>query len=367
MKRLARHRTTVLVVAAALVDGGAHRLAGPPRPDLCRCARPPEPRRQGRPGAGAGARPPGRLGRGRALAAAFDGRRPTPRHWWWSPPPTGSAARPRGGCSTTRATRGWWSSRPAPSSPGSWASGRSPWGRRRTPRCPPRARRTTVWRAGARGRGVRHRRLLPHPRRRPPRRAAQGARPARRPGRADQRPDPRRRQRGGGPAPARPAQPPGLVRAVARRPGRRATGSPPPACSRAGSSPPCGCCPWSAWRWSPGASDGSGPSRSSRYRWRSKPWRPRATSGGSTAVPATAATRRTRCGRQPRVRLAERLRLPPHDRPRRTHERGGRPLRTPLDEVDALLRPEPPHPPHDRDLADLARRLDDLDREVSHA
>ncbi len=38
-----------------------------------------------------------------------------------------------------------------------------------------------------------------------------------------------------------------------------------------------------------------------------------------------------------------------------------------VDEVDALLRPDAAPPAHDRDLADLARRLDELDREVSHA
>ena len=38
-----------------------------------------------------------------------------------------------------------------------------------------------------------------------------------------------------------------------------------------------------------------------------------------------------------------------------------------VDEVDALLRPDATPPAHDRDLADLARRLDELDREVSHA
>jgi hypothetical protein len=37
-----------------------------------------------------------------------------------------------------------------------------------------------------------------------------------------------------------------------------------------------------------------------------------------------------------------------------------------LDEVTALLDPASTPPAHDRDLADLARRLDELDREVSH-
>ena len=67
-----------------------------------------------------------------------------------------------------------------------------------------------------------------------------------------------------------------------------------------------------------------------------------------------------------RARMAERLRLP-----RRTDHRAlaaavaahtGRGL----DEVTALLDPASPPPPHDRDLADLARRLDQIDREVSH-
>jgi len=38
-----------------------------------------------------------------------------------------------------------------------------------------------------------------------------------------------------------------------------------------------------------------------------------------------------------------------------------------VDEVDALLSPDAVPPAHDHDLADLARRLDELDREVSRA
>jgi hypothetical protein len=68
-----------------------------------------------------------------------------------------------------------------------------------------------------------------------------------------------------------------------------------------------------------------------------------------------------------RVRLAERLGLPPHTDHAAlagavaAHSGRG------VDEVDALLRPDAIPPAHDRDLADLARRLDELDREVSHA
>lgn len=67
-----------------------------------------------------------------------------------------------------------------------------------------------------------------------------------------------------------------------------------------------------------------------------------------------------------RARMAERLRLP-HRTDHRTlaaavaaHTGRG------VDEVTALLDPASAPPPHDRDLADLARRLDQLDREVSH-
>jgi hypothetical protein len=68
-----------------------------------------------------------------------------------------------------------------------------------------------------------------------------------------------------------------------------------------------------------------------------------------------------------RVRLADRLRLPPHTDHAvlasavAAHSGRG------TDEVDALLRPDAAPPAHDSDLADLARRLDELDREVSHA
>jgi hypothetical protein len=67
-----------------------------------------------------------------------------------------------------------------------------------------------------------------------------------------------------------------------------------------------------------------------------------------------------------RARMTERLGLPRHTEHRvlatTVADRTGRPV----DEVDALLRPDPDPPDHDRDLADLARRLDELDREVSH-
>ncbi len=67
-----------------------------------------------------------------------------------------------------------------------------------------------------------------------------------------------------------------------------------------------------------------------------------------------------------RARMADRLRLP-----RRTDHHA---LATAVaahtgrgvDEVAALLGPTSAPPSHDRDLADLARRLDELDREVSH-
>ena len=68
-----------------------------------------------------------------------------------------------------------------------------------------------------------------------------------------------------------------------------------------------------------------------------------------------------------RGRLTERLRLP-HQTDHAVlaaavASRSGRSV----DDVDALLSPDASPPAHDRDLADLARRLDELDREVSHA
>jgi hypothetical protein len=68
-----------------------------------------------------------------------------------------------------------------------------------------------------------------------------------------------------------------------------------------------------------------------------------------------------------RARISERLALP--------HQTDARALATAVaehtgrraDDVEALLRPDAAPPAHDRDLADLARRLDELDREVSHA
>ncbi len=66
-----------------------------------------------------------------------------------------------------------------------------------------------------------------------------------------------------------------------------------------------------------------------------------------------------------RVRLAERLRLPQQT----DHATLATAVATysgrSVDEVDVLLRPDAEPPAHDRDLADLARRLDELDREVT--
>jgi hypothetical protein len=68
-----------------------------------------------------------------------------------------------------------------------------------------------------------------------------------------------------------------------------------------------------------------------------------------------------------RSRLTERLRLPHHTDhavlAAAVAARSGRSA----DEVAALLGPDALPPAHDRDLADLARRLDELDREMSHA
>ncbi len=68
-----------------------------------------------------------------------------------------------------------------------------------------------------------------------------------------------------------------------------------------------------------------------------------------------------------RTRLAERLRLPPHTDHVALATAVAAHAGRSVDEVDALLRTDAIPPAHDRDLADLARRLDDLDREVSHA
>ena len=67
-----------------------------------------------------------------------------------------------------------------------------------------------------------------------------------------------------------------------------------------------------------------------------------------------------------RARLSERLRLPRHTEPRVLASAVADLTGRGVDEVDALLRPGADPPAHDRDLADLARRLDELDREVSH-
>ncbi len=68
-----------------------------------------------------------------------------------------------------------------------------------------------------------------------------------------------------------------------------------------------------------------------------------------------------------RTRMSERLALPHHTDPgvlaAAVAEHTGRRV----DEVETLLRPDAAPPAHDRDLADLARLLDELDREVSHA
>jgi hypothetical protein len=67
-----------------------------------------------------------------------------------------------------------------------------------------------------------------------------------------------------------------------------------------------------------------------------------------------------------RARLAERLRLPRRVGPSRlagdVAARTGRPA----DEVEALIGATAPPPGSDRELADLAQRLTELDREVSH-
>ncbi|HET8665886.1 MAG TPA: DUF4350 domain-containing protein [Nocardioides sp.] len=67
-----------------------------------------------------------------------------------------------------------------------------------------------------------------------------------------------------------------------------------------------------------------------------------------------------------RTRLAERLRLPRRVSPEQlvtdVASRTGRPV----SEVDALIGPHAPAPHDDRGLSDLARRLTELDREVSH-
>ena len=68
-----------------------------------------------------------------------------------------------------------------------------------------------------------------------------------------------------------------------------------------------------------------------------------------------------------RARLIARLRLPPSLDHATLAAAVAAHSGHSVDEVDALLRPDAAPPDHDRDLADLARRLDELDREVSHA
>jgi len=68
-----------------------------------------------------------------------------------------------------------------------------------------------------------------------------------------------------------------------------------------------------------------------------------------------------------RARMTERLRLPHHTDHRVLASAVAEHTGRGVDEVDALLRPDATPPAHDRDLADLARQLDELDREVSHA
>ncbi|MFZ2014075.1 MAG: DUF4350 domain-containing protein [Nocardioides sp.] len=67
-----------------------------------------------------------------------------------------------------------------------------------------------------------------------------------------------------------------------------------------------------------------------------------------------------------RASLAERLRLPRHADPEQVAAAVADHTGRPLVEVEALLRPDAPAPAHDRDLTDLALRLAELDREVSH-
>ncbi len=68
-----------------------------------------------------------------------------------------------------------------------------------------------------------------------------------------------------------------------------------------------------------------------------------------------------------RSRLTERLRLPRHTEPAVLAAAVAAQAGRSVAEVDALLSPDAVPPAHDHDLADLARRLDELDREVSHA
>jgi hypothetical protein len=67
-----------------------------------------------------------------------------------------------------------------------------------------------------------------------------------------------------------------------------------------------------------------------------------------------------------RTRLAERLRLPRRVPPEQLVSDLAARTGRPVPEIDALIGPHAPAPPDDRGLSDLARRLTELDREVSH-
>lgn len=67
-----------------------------------------------------------------------------------------------------------------------------------------------------------------------------------------------------------------------------------------------------------------------------------------------------------RIRLAERLRLPRRVDARRLVEDVATSTGRPVREIDVLIGPSALPPPDDRALADLARQLTELDREVSH-
>lgn len=67
-----------------------------------------------------------------------------------------------------------------------------------------------------------------------------------------------------------------------------------------------------------------------------------------------------------RARLAERLRLPRHVHPGRLVDDVARRTGRPVAEIDALIGPHAFPPGDDRELAFVAQRLTELDREVSH-
>jgi hypothetical protein len=68
-----------------------------------------------------------------------------------------------------------------------------------------------------------------------------------------------------------------------------------------------------------------------------------------------------------RSRLADRLRLPRRVPPERLVDDVAARTGRPVQEIDALIGPYAPAPHDDRGLTDLARRLTELDREVSHS